>query len=38
MPSAPRPRVFLDVSIGEEPVGRLTFELFTDHAPRTADK
>ena len=38
MATSSRSRVFLDVSIGEEPAGRLTIELFTDHAPRTAEK
>ena len=33
-----RPRCFLDVSIGDEPAGRLTVELFNDKAPRTAEK
>ncbi|EGP87255.1 uncharacterized protein MYCGRDRAFT_30791, partial [Zymoseptoria tritici IPO323] len=32
-----RPRVFLDVSIGEEPAGRLTIELFADKTPKTAE-
>lgn len=33
-----RPRVFLDVSIGGDPVGRLTIELFVDKTPRTCEK
>lgn len=33
-----RPRCFLDVAIGTQPVGRLTVELFEDHTPRTAEK
>ncbi|KAI5366242.1 putative cyclophilin-type peptidyl-prolyl cis-trans isomerase domain-containing protein [Septoria linicola] len=38
MASTPkRPRVFLDVSIGEEPAGRLTIELFADKTPRTCE-
>ncbi|PIA93174.1 Peptidyl-prolyl cis-trans isomerase 1 [Cercospora beticola] len=32
-----RPRVFLDVSIGGDPVGRLTIELFVDKTPRTCE-
>ncbi|KAF2092175.1 hypothetical protein K490DRAFT_31568, partial [Saccharata proteae CBS 121410] len=32
-----RPRVFLDVSIGTEPVGRLTIELFIDKTPKTCE-
>ncbi|EME38435.1 hypothetical protein DOTSEDRAFT_75836 [Dothistroma septosporum NZE10] len=32
-----RPRVFLDVSIGQEPAGRLTIELFSDKAPKTCE-
>ncbi|KAK4630301.1 Peptidyl-prolyl cis-trans isomerase H [Fulvia fulva] len=32
-----RPRVFLDVSIGQEPAGRLTIELFADKAPKTCE-
>jgi len=34
---ANRPRVFLDVNIGDQPAGRLTIELFTDKAPKTAE-
>ncbi|MCJ1235224.1 hypothetical protein MMC14_003191 [Varicellaria rhodocarpa] len=30
-----RPRVFLDIQIGTEPVGRIVLELFTDKAPKT---
>ncbi|KJX93967.1 Pro isomerase domain-containing protein [Zymoseptoria brevis] len=37
MAAANRPRVFLDVSIGEEPAGRLTIELFADKTPKTAE-
>ncbi|KAF8838607.1 hypothetical protein BDN67DRAFT_971315 [Paxillus ammoniavirescens] len=33
----PRPRVFFDFSIGSEPVGRVTFELFNDTVPKTAE-
>jgi len=32
-----RSRVFLDVSIGTEPIGRLVFELFADKAPKTCE-
>lgn len=35
---ASRSRVFLDVSIGEEPAGRLTIELFNDKTPKTCEK
>jgi len=34
---APRPRVFFDVSIGGESVGRIVFELFNDIVPKTAE-
>ena len=33
-----RPRVFLDIQAGTEPVGRLVLELFTDKAPKTCEK
>ncbi|KAJ6460404.1 cyclophilin-like domain-containing protein [Mycena vitilis] len=32
-----RPRVFLDFSIGNEPLGRVIFELFSDEVPRTCE-
>ncbi|THW74288.1 hypothetical protein D6D19_04939 [Aureobasidium pullulans] len=32
-----RPRVFLEISIGNEPAGRLTIELFADQAPKTCE-
>ncbi|CAA22075.1 Peptidyl-prolyl cis-trans isomerase 1 [Caenorhabditis elegans] len=32
-----RPKVFFDVSIGEEPAGRVTMELFNDVVPKTAE-
>jgi len=32
-----RPRVFLDINIGEEPAGRLTIELFADKNPKTCE-
>ncbi|KAK4499333.1 hypothetical protein PRZ48_009846 [Zasmidium cellare] len=34
---ATRSRVFLDVSIGEEPAGRLIIELFNDKTPKTCE-
>ncbi|KAK0365112.1 hypothetical protein LTR91_004131 [Friedmanniomyces endolithicus] len=37
MANVHRPRVFLDVNIGEQPAGRLTIELFTDKTPKTAE-
>lgn len=33
-----RPRVFLEITIGNEPAGRLTIELFTDQTPKTCEK
>jgi len=33
-----RPRVFLELSAGTEPLGRVTIELFTDQAPKTCEK
>ncbi|QDS69412.1 hypothetical protein FKW77_004980 [Venturia effusa] len=35
--TASRPRVFLDISIDAEPVGRLVIELFTDKTPKTCE-
>lgn len=32
-----RPRVFFDISIDGKPSGRITFELFNDIAPKTAE-
>ncbi|KAH0340541.1 hypothetical protein KCU81_g6739, partial [Aureobasidium melanogenum] len=32
-----RPRVFLEITIGNEPAGRLTIELFTDRTPKTCE-
>ncbi|KAG9687582.1 hypothetical protein KCU95_g4474, partial [Aureobasidium melanogenum] len=32
-----RPRVFLEITIGNEPAGRLTIELFTDQTPKTCE-
>ncbi|TKA62268.1 hypothetical protein B0A55_10898 [Friedmanniomyces simplex] len=37
MANVHRPRVFLDVNVGEQPAGRLTIELFTDKTPRTSE-
>ncbi|OCK92487.1 uncharacterized protein K441DRAFT_697880 [Cenococcum geophilum 1.58] len=37
MASITRPRVFLDVSVGTEPIGRLVIELFVDKAPKTCE-
>jgi len=31
------PQVYLDVTIGTKPAGRITFELFTDLTPKTAE-
>ncbi|TXG51654.1 hypothetical protein EZV62_024178 [Acer yangbiense] len=33
----PNPRVFLDLNIGGQPVGRLVIELFSDNTPKTAE-
>ncbi|KAJ7844375.1 cyclophilin-like domain-containing protein [Mycena olivaceomarginata] len=32
-----RPRVFLDFSVANEPLGRVIFELFSDEVPRTCE-
>ncbi|WFD49100.1 peptidylprolyl isomerase [Malassezia furfur] len=32
-----RPVVFFDITIGETPVGRIKFELFSDFTPKTAE-
>jgi len=32
-----RPRVFFDISIGDKPAGRITFELYNDIVPLTAE-
>ena len=34
---AERPRVFMDITIGNVPLGRVVFELFVEIAPKTAD-
>jgi peptidylprolyl isomerase len=31
------PRVYFDISIGDRPAGRITFELFADVVPKTAE-
>jgi peptidylprolyl isomerase len=33
----PNPRVFFDITIADKPAGRVTFELFADAAPKTAE-
>ncbi|MEB3303647.1 MAG: peptidylprolyl isomerase [Cyanobacteriota bacterium] len=35
--STANPRVFFDISIGGKPAGRLSFELFADVVPKTAE-
>ncbi|CEJ57033.1 Putative HSP90 co-chaperone CPR7/Cyclophilin [Penicillium brasilianum] len=37
MAESQRPRVFFDIQIGDEKAGRVTFELFNDVVPKTAD-
>jgi peptidyl-prolyl isomerase D len=32
-----RPRVFFDISVGNKPSGRITFELYNDIVPMTAE-
>jgi peptidyl-prolyl isomerase D len=32
-----RSRVFFDITIGEQPAGRVTFELYNDIVPKTAE-
>ena len=32
-----RPRVFVDLTVGNIPLGRIIFELFTEVAPKTAE-
>ena len=31
------PRVFLDVEVGDEPIGRISIELYADTTPKTAE-
>lgn len=33
----PNPQVFLDLTLGGRPVGRVVFELFADTVPKTAE-
>jgi peptidylprolyl isomerase len=33
----PNPRVYFDITIGDKPAGRITFELFADTVPKTAE-
>ena len=37
MANSSRPRVFLDLTVGSIPLGRIVFELFTEVAPKTAE-
>ncbi|KAH8880088.1 peptidyl-prolyl cis-trans isomerase H [Thozetella sp. PMI_491] len=37
LPSSGNPLVFFDITLGGEPLGRITFELFHDVVPRTAE-
>ncbi|KAI0881192.1 putative U-snRNP-associated cyclophilin [Annulohypoxylon maeteangense] len=37
LPASGNPLVFFDISLGGEPLGRITFELFKDVVPRTAE-
>ncbi|KAJ7337595.1 peptidyl-prolyl cis-trans isomerase [Mycena albidolilacea] len=37
MSSPDRPLVFFDITIGDKPVGRVVFSLYSDVVPRTAD-
>jgi len=37
MSSKTHPRVYMDYTLGSKPMGRVTFELFTDLTPRTSE-
>ncbi|KAK0731435.1 putative U-snRNP-associated cyclophilin [Lasiosphaeris hirsuta] len=37
LPASGNPLVFFDITLGGEPMGRITFELFKDVVPRTAE-
>ncbi|KAK8132827.1 hypothetical protein PG999_001000 [Apiospora kogelbergensis] len=37
LPDSGNPLVFFDITLGGEPLGRITFELFKDVVPRTAE-
>ncbi|KAK4129468.1 peptidyl-prolyl cis-trans isomerase [Parathielavia appendiculata] len=37
MATSENPRVFFDITLGGEPLGRITFELFADVVPKTAE-
>ncbi|KAI8688819.1 Peptidyl-prolyl cis-trans isomerase [Fusarium keratoplasticum] len=37
LPESGNPLVFFDITIGGEPLGRITFELFKDVVPKTAE-
>ncbi|RDA88894.1 hypothetical protein CP532_5411 [Ophiocordyceps camponoti-leonardi (nom. inval.)] len=37
LPASGNPLVFFDITIGGEPLGRITFELFKDVVPKTAE-
>ena len=36
-PNPQNPRVFMDISIGNRPAGRMIFELYADSCPKTAE-
>ncbi|KAF3357438.1 Peptidyl-prolyl cis-trans isomerase H like protein [Verticillium longisporum] len=37
LPASGNPLVFFDITLGGEPLGRVTFELFADTTPKTAE-